>query len=405
MNDPNPIDSGNGDHRLAFLSWQPEESRKQHPTPVTLFSGFLGAGKTTLLRHLLAQQGEKSIALVINDVGEVNMDAAQVQRDLKNQDQSIELLQELTQGCICCSIGDELADALVYLQEKGQPDEIWIEASGISNPRNILSTFYMANIHGHTLVDAFALKNIITVVDAGLFASEWSKTEQSPYIELITDQLETCDAIVLNKLDRVSPDELRKVYAIVEAHNPRAERFSCTEGNLESDLLLGPARFDLQPTQRGSTVYCHLEKLPDHQEDAPHHHDHQHPFQTVFFQSRLPVNEELFLHALETRLPNVVRAKGFFFTSDQPGCCSIVSLAGGILRAEPAGMWYVDLVEAGKASMEEMPPEVQAAWKPLPLGDRRQEIVLIGVDLVESEVLDILSSCLKPIQDNEVRHV
>lgn len=378
---------------------------------MTIFTGFLGSGKTTLLKHLLSERKQERFALVVNDVGEVNIDAEDLRQEFAEDNSSLQMLSELTQGCICCSIGNELADAMVYLLKNTHPTHILIEASGVANPKNLLPSFYNKNFAGHSLPDAFEIRNVISVLDSGMFQREWGRAlasrdrrrhiflndPRTPYLELIMDQIEICDVLVMNKIDLLTQEELQEVDRILSGLNPRAVRFACSEGDLEPAGLLDESRFHIQETQRGGTVLQRLSLTPPPSpaKTASTHHAHvHHGLDSVTFYARRPVNGDQFLRVLRTELPEVIRAKGFYWTEDRPDLCGLLSLAGGILRADWAGPWFIDLLEHGEVTEDDMPSTIRTAWEDPPIGDRRNQLVLIGVNLDRDKILRTLEACL-----------
>ncbi len=406
------------DRRFAFLTWVPEIKPDHQPVKVTLLSGFLGSGKTTLLKHLLRERPGGRFGVVVNDVGDVNIDAADLKQNFPEEESSMEVLTELTQGCICCSIGNELADSLVYLWEEYRPAHIFIEASGMANPRNVLQAFYSRNFAGHSLEEVFVIANMVSVLDCGQFLEEWDRAladkrrkrrillsdPRHPYVELIMDQVETCDILVLNKQDKLSEQDQARVLDIFSDLNPRARLLPVKEGQVDPDEILEAQHFDLHETQRGGRVYHYLElegPAPVDVEDLTEDEGLAKPSKsygltTMVFRSRNPARQQDLFRVLTSEIPGLVRAKGFYWTSDELASCGVLSLAGGILRADRAGKWFIDLVQAGKEKLDEMPPPVRAAWDGPIQGDRRQEIVLIGVDLDRKEVMGKLEKCLEP---------
>lgn len=410
----------------AFMRWQPTRNMaEQDKTPVTLLTGFLGAGKTTLLKHLLSTRQEQRFSLIINDVGEVNIDAEVLGQEYPPGNTTVEVLRELTQGCICCSINDELADAMVWLLEQNNPSHLFIEASGVANPRNILQSFCKVNPQGYSLLDAFRINNIVTCVDAALLAQEWRAMMRQnkrkrhvlladpikPYIELLIEQIEACDLIVLNKCDLVEPAEVDHLIAVLQQLNPRAEIIKTTEGVVAPHSVLDTPRFDFDYTQTGSATDRHLAKpfeIHEHDEESnghghEHSHEHHHPkhhhdhhgygLETFVFKSRQPFKPRKLVQYLRN-IPGLVRAKGYYWEADNPAFCGLVSVAGSLVRADIAGPWYIDFVERGEMNIEDMPNTIKRAWQDPPIGDRRQEIVFIGTNLDQASITAILDNLL-----------
>lgn len=410
-----PVNDLNADDaRFAFLGWRPERVLSSgEKLPVTVISGFLGSGKTTTLLQLLRGRPYTRFGLLINDVGEVNLDAETVRHAHPDGDPRVDLLKELSQGCICCSIGDALADALVVLHETTSPDHILVEASGAANPRNILQSFYTANAAGHSLLDVFRISNLVTVIDAPHFLREWESAEggtrkkrriflndpRRPYLELILDQIETCDLLLINKADMVEEHERWKVRGILKDLNPRAEQIVTTRGECAPDRILDQPRFELNRTQRASAIDSRLQ-LPGAKPFAPpallteKPGTHGYGLQTLVFRARRPFRDHEFFRVLRGGIPGLLRAKGYYWSDAHPGQCGILSIAGGVLRADKAGPWYADLVEQNRATPGHMPDHVRCVWEDPPLGDRRQEIVLIGLNLNGPEITRMLENAL-----------
>lgn len=408
------------DVRFVFLGWKPQPFHDEaEKTPITIISGFLGAGKTSLLVNLLEKRPRGKFGLVINDVGEVNIDSDEVRRRFPMGGGRIDLLKELTQGCICCTMGDALADALVYLHEKSYPAHVLVEASGVANPRNILQAFYTSNFYDHSLLEAYRIHNLVTVLDTPQFLNAWLSISdkpgvrrhlflndpERPYLELVMDQIDTCDVLVLNKADLMERDALNQARMILKGLNPRAKQWVTVEGRME-DIgdLLDCVRFDLDEIQNSALLDRHLHKpAPDQAPQFPalhpphHHHDHQgYGLQTMIFRARRPFHTERFFSILRTALPEVIRAKGYYWADQYPDQCGLLSLAGGILRADKAGPWFAESLNKGAVRREDMPDTVKTAWLDDELGDRRQEIVLIGTHLDREAITAKLESALIP---------
>jgi len=401
------------DVRFAFLGWEPESiDCEEEKTPITLISGFLGAGKTSLLTHLLEESPRGKFGLIINDVGDVNLDAEQVRRQFPNGGGRIDLLKELSLGCICCTMGAALADALVYMHEESFPAHVLVEASGVANPRNTLQAFYTFNFRGHSLLDVYRIANLVTVIDTPHFLREWTAASETPsarrhiflndprkpYLELIMEQVETCDVMILNKNDLLNEAELNNARIILKWLNPRAHQIVSDHGSLPDVAeLLHQHRYDLEQIQKAAIVDTHLSPPKPEPEEHGHesHHDHHgYGLQTMTFRARQPFKAADFFRIMRREIPEVIRAKGFYWVDQHPDQCGVLSIAGGVFRADKAGPWYVDLIARGRAKPEDMPDSVRAAWLNDEQGDRRQEIVLIGSNLDQKKITGLLNGVL-----------
>lgn len=383
-------------------------------TPVTILCGFLGVGKTTLLLHLLGQAEGRRWAAVVNDVAAVNIDGAVV-RSLAGGREIV----EIGNGCVCCSSKDELAETVAMLAMTGRPggpegqpyDHILVETTGVAEPRGIANLFLRKNPFGRTLGDFATLSALVTVVDARAFLEEWDRRtpralvagSARPVVELMLEQVEVADVIVVNQCDRVDEAAQARVETVLEGLNPRAERILTERGQVASESLLGRVRFDANATLGGARWIGALNAVapqagrvqvvrPTSGASRPAH-ETKYGIRSFVYQARRPFDRAALQRVLETGLPGLLRAKGFFWVADQPDEMGLVSVAGGAVRMDFLSYWWAALVESGKAKIEDRPPMIRALWVE-PGGDRRQEIAFIGVGLDESAVRATLDACL-----------
>ncbi|MDF3057069.1 MAG: hypothetical protein K0R17_1284 [Rariglobus sp.] len=374
--------------------------------PVTVLCGFLGAGKTTLLNHLLRQAEGRRWAAVVNDVAAINIDAAVVRAGAETA--ASRDVVELGNGCVCCSSKDELAETVAELAAAGRYEHILVETTGVAEPRGIANLFTRKNPFGRTLGDFATLSALVTVIDAACFSAEAEKqkimdprrlnpkTGDRPVFELMMEQVECADVVVINQCDRASGTELARVEEIVRGLNTRAEIMRTERGQVASEWLLGRARFDAAETLKAARwvrvlnaaapgVVAPVIKRPAHEE--------KYGITSFVYQARRPFARERFHALMETGVPGLLRAKGFFWTREQPDEMGFLSVAGGVVRYDTLNYWWAALIENGKARLEERPEMIRALWVE-PHGDRRQELVFIGVGLQEAAVRTALDACL-----------
>ena len=370
------------------------------PPPVTVLSGFLGAGKTTLLRHLLSQAGGRRWAAVVNDLASINIDAQLV------AEAGAQRVVELGNGCVCCSVRDDLAEAIVELCATGTYDQILVETTGVAEPRAVARIFSRRNVFGRSPADFARLSALVTVIDARNFLTEQRRASaaavitppatQKPIYELLVEQAECADVLVLNKCDTVTAAELADVEQILRGLNPRAELVRAEQGQVPAAVLLDRPRFDPEATLRGARWIRVMDAVAGRGVAAPAtpRHEHDYGITSVVFQARQPLDDEKFHAFLLDRLPpGLLRAKGFFWLRGRPADIGFLSIAGSQVKQDFVGTWAAELRERGVITAEEISADARRHWAE-PHGDRRQELVFIGRQLDEAKLREDLAGCL-----------
>ena len=381
--------------------------------PVTVLCGFLGAGKTTLLKHLLAQAEGRKWAAVVNDVAALNIDGAVVRAGAESGGLGGDVV-ELGNGCVCCSSKDELAETVAELAATRRYEHILIETTGVAEPRGIANLFTRKNPFGRTLGDFATLSALVSVIDVAAFSTEAAKAENSkiqrasprsvrPVFELMLEQVECADVLVMNQCDRVTAEEADRLEAILRGLNARAEIVRTEHGQIASEFLLGRVRFDAVATLGAARWVRELNavgvalagslvrKIPA-AETRPAH-EVKYGITSFVYQARRPFGQAAFRALIETGLPGLLRAKGFYWTREQPDEMAFLSVAGGVVRHDTLNPWWAALIENGKARLDERPEAICALWAE-PHGDRRQELVFIGMGLDEPTIRAALDTCL-----------
>jgi G3E family GTPase len=394
---------------------------------VTVLCGFLGAGKTTLLNHLLTQARGRRWAVVVNDVAAINIDAAVVRAGADTR--ASRDMVELGNGCVCCSSKDELAETLAELasatDEAGRAryEHIVVETTGVAEPRSIGNLFGQKNPFGRSLADFAVLSGLVSVIDAADFLRRWREDgarregrevltgHERPVFELMLEQAECADVLVLNKCDLVSADERARLETIVRGLNARAEIVGAEHARVDADFLLGHVRFDANETLRAAAWLKSLAALlpasatkvaagpgrslvqrPAAGGSRPAH-EAKYGIRNFVYQARRPFAARKFFALVEAGLPGLLRAKGYFWTQERPDEMGFLSVAGGATRYEFLSYWWAALVENGRVGLAQRPELIAALWAE-PHGDRRQELVFIGVGLDEPAVRTALDGCL-----------
>lgn len=365
--------------------------------PVTVLSGFLGAGKTTLLKHLLSQAEGRPWAAIVNDVAAVNIDAQLVTPVPAGR------VVEIGNGCVCCTVRDELAETVAELCATGSYDHVLIETTGVAEPRAIASLFTRPNAFGRSLSNFARLNALVTVVDARAFLDEGRRrnagllppaTAPKPVFELMVEQVECADIILINKCDLVVTGEAEELEAIIRMLNPRAEVERIEHGQVASEFLLGRPRFEAAATLKAARWIKVLGAKAAPAVAPANSHQDRFGIGSFVYAQRRAFQQEKFLAWVEGGLPaGLLRAKGFFWLAERPADMGFLSVAGGRARVEFIGTWAISLRARGLIEPDEISAPALARWEE-PQGDRRQELVFIGVGLDEAACRDSLEKCL-----------
>ncbi len=382
------------------------------PPRVTVLCGFLGAGKTTLLNHLLRQAEGRRWAAVVNDVAAINIDAAVVQAQAGGSD-----VVELGNGCVCCSNRDDLGETIARLAAEGAYEHILVETSGVAEPRGIASLFTQKNPFGRSLSDFACLSALVSVIDAAYFLGEWRRQQEQsahlvvqpgirrPVFELMVEQVECADVVVLNKCDLLDEAGLAQVEEVVRGLNARAELTRTEQGQIASEFLLERVRFDAKATLGAAQWIQILNTVPDvgglvarpgakmaAAKTTPRHTE-QFGLVSWVFQARRPFVQARLEALLARGCPGLLRAKGFFWFAERPDEMGFLSVAGGLVRFDFPQYWWAALIEKGKVARDPLPTAQEKVWIE-PHGDRRQELVFIGIELDVAALRDGLEACL-----------
>ena len=373
--------------------------------PVTVLSGFLGAGKTTLLNHVLHNRQGLKVAVIVNDMSEVNIDARLVAEGGAELSRAEEKMVEMSNGCICCTLREDLLVEIARLAKEGRFDYLLIESTGISEPLPVAETFTFRDEDGTSLADIARLDTMVTVVDAFNFLNDYSsqdyiadrgeslgEDDHRPVVSLLIEQVEFCDVIVFNKTDLLPAGDIDRLEAILHSLNPRARIVRAAFGAVPHDHVLDTKLFDFEQAAQAPGWLQELrgEHVPETQEYG---------ISSFVYRARRPFHPGRFYTLLNQDWPGVVRSKGYFWLATRPELVGSWSQAGPVIRHELGGMWWASVPRARWPSDEEGQTAILERWQE-PFGDAQQELVLIGLGMDEKALRARLDACL--LDDTEL---
>jgi G3E family GTPase len=374
--------------------------------PVTVLSGFLGAGKTTVLSHILNNRDGKRVAVIVNDMSEINIDSAVVQNEV-SLNRSEEKLVEMSNGCICCTLREDLLEEVNTLAKAGRFDYLVIESTGISEPLPVAETFTFADEDGVSLSDVADLDTMVTVVDAVNFLKDYEEAkylqdtqeslgdeDERSVADLLVDQVEFADVILVSKTDLAPSEDVSRLEAILKTLNTHAQIIPIANGNVDVDAVLSTGRFDFERAQQAPGWLAEMrgEHVPETEEYG---------ISSFSYQARRPFHPEkffAFLHGTE-RYGKLLRSKGYFWLATRPEFAGQWSQAGGIARYGFGGMFWSAVPRSRWPDDPEYLASIEKSWEE-PFGDMRQELVFIGQGLDEPSVRSALDDCL--LNDEEM---
>lgn len=367
--------------------------------PVTVLSGFLGAGKTTLLNHILNNREGKRVAVIVNDMSEVNIDAQLVRDGGAELSRQEEKLVEMSNGCICCTLREDLLVEITRLAKENRFDYLLIETTGISEPLPIAETFTFADEDGISLSDVAQLDTMVTVVDGYNFLKDYSsqdmlaargeslgEEDERTVVDLLVDQIEFCDVLVLNKTDLMKPSEVARLEGILKTFNPRAQIIHSSFGKVPLDRIMNTGLFDFDQAAEAPGWLQELrgEHVPETEEYG---------ISSFVYRARKPFHPQRLWQWFNTEWPGVVRSKGRYWIASRPEFCATWSQAGAVTRTELAGMWWVETPNEYWPEDEESFKHIKSRWQE-PYGDRQQEIVVIGMQMDQKALIAKFDACL-----------
>ena len=376
--------------------------------PVTVLSGFLGAGKTTVLTHILNNRQNKKVAVIVNDMSEINIDSAMVQNEVELSHKE-EKLVEMSNGCICCTLREDLLLEVNKLAKEGRFDYLVIESTGISEPLPVAETFTFADEDGVSLSDVSKLDTMVTVVDAVNFLKDYDEAkslkdtgesleslgeeDERSVADLLVDQIEFADVLLISKTDLVEKPQLDKLIAIIKTLNTSAKIIPISNGKVDVEKILNTGLFDFDKAEQapGWLKEMRGEHIPETEEYG---------ISSFAYKARKPFYPQKFFDFLHNKnlSGKLIRSKGYFWLATRPQFAGHWSQAGGIARYGFAGMFWKAVPEDQWPLDQDSLDSIKENWEE-PFGDMRQELVFIGQGLDKEQVTKALDACLLSDED------